>query len=236
MGLAGLHFKKTNWRHKDLRMGNILGVTGGMGCGKTYFCQQIRIALLQKGIVTSIVEVDRIRAQLLGRNAFVKLHVRLAEIFGPKVLRRGGGIDRQQLAAEMSQSDEARNSGEGCINEVLRPCVFKECLQKPSLVLVEDALLVERGLLELVSFQTVAIFCSLERQLSRLQRGDLAPWIVQARMRAQGSHAARIQKISQCVTTSGRGFLRIFDTEQNPSFAEYQTMASEIFQRMEVQI
>lgn len=118
----------------------VLGITGGVGCGKSTL-----VALLAEHYNAKLLIADEIGHRIMepGAPAWQKIK----EQFGVEVLMEDGRINRDRLAAVIYQ-DAARRED---LNHIVHPlvldvmrCCLKEWEREP-LVVIETAILFETG-------------------------------------------------------------------------------------------
>ncbi|MGH7996066.1 MAG: dephospho-CoA kinase [Opitutaceae bacterium] len=163
----------------------ILGITGGMGCGKTTAARQFE----QRGY-------RRVDSDALVRERILpseEVRLRLGERFGSAVFGEGGALDRGALAARVFEDDADRH----WLEALVHPAVFalwREALaSEPSADwAVEVPLLFEAGVEIWFDF-TVCVACSEEEQLLRLERRGLARVLAGQRISKQLPLARKIE-------------------------------------------
>jgi dephospho-CoA kinase len=126
----------TSLRRTDLPL--TIGITGGIGSGKTLVCSVFRL------IGTEIFEADRVAKELYSGDENVKQQ--LTELFGPGIYTPDGHINRQSLAAIIFRDRGALQN----VNEIIHPLVkaqFEKWIQHKTgkYVLHEAAILFESG-------------------------------------------------------------------------------------------
>ena len=168
----------------DSNRGVIVGVTGGIACGKSTVSQ----LLADKGAIP--INVDEISHRLLKRGSPVITE--LIESFGAGILDESGSISRQKLGAIIFNDTSARER----LNGVMHPLVIQQSRAEarrlvtatPSCVVLIDApLLIEGGAKDTVDI-IVVVTASLEIQLRRLLDRSAA----QNRLLSQTEAQARI--------------------------------------------
>ena len=165
----------------------ILGLTGGIGSGKT------TVANLFAAEGIPLVDADQIARELVmpGRPALGQIVAH----FGPQILRADGSLDRATLRTCVFQ-DEAQKQW---LNELLHPLIREELqrrckeAQGPYVILVAP-LLFENGLENQVQ-RTLGIDVSEETQIARTCRRDgNSPELVRAIMASQLPRSERIRR------------------------------------------
>jgi dephospho-CoA kinase len=115
-----------------------IGITGGIGSGKTLVCSVFRL------IGTEIFEADHVAKELYSGDENVKR--KLTELFGHGIYTPDGILNRQLLAAIIFRDREALQK----VNEIVHPLVkaeFEKWVQQKTgiYVLHEAAILFESG-------------------------------------------------------------------------------------------
>ncbi|HET7752287.1 MAG TPA: dephospho-CoA kinase [Anaeromyxobacteraceae bacterium] len=159
----------------------IIGLTGGIGSGKTAFSALLRA----RG--AAVINADR-----LARDVVAPGSPGLAEIvstFGEEVLDASGGLDRKRMAARVFSDRDARVKLEKIVHPLVRAAMADE-VQRLSeagtpLVLYDVPLLYEAGRERDVD-AVVVVWAPHEAQLARLAARDgLSAAEAEARMAAQ---------------------------------------------------
>ena len=167
--------------------GTIVGITGGIACGKT----TVSDLLAEKGAIP--INADEIGHQLLKADSPVIDE--LTEAFGTDILETSGDVSRKKLGAIVFKDKAARER----LNGILHPLIIERSRgharqlvkDDPTCVVLLDApLLIEAGAYDTVDM-IVVVTASPETQLRRtLERGiaqgrPLTETEVQARIDSQ---------------------------------------------------
>ena len=167
--------------------GTIVGITGGIACGKT----TVSDLLTEKGAIP--INADEIGHQLLKADSPVIDE--LTDVFGGDILETSGDVSRKKLGAIVFQDKTARER----LNSILHPLIIQRSrgharqlvTEDPTCVVLLDApLLIEAGAYDTVDL-IVVVTASPETQLRRtLERSiaqgrPLTETEVQARIDAQ---------------------------------------------------
>ena len=168
----------------DSNRGVIVGVTGGIACGKSTVTQ----LLAQKGAIP--INVDKIGHRLLQRGSPVIKE--LVEMFGAGILDESGNVSRQKLGAIVFNDASGRER----LNGVMHPLIIQESRSEARrlvsansscVVVIDAALLIEGGAYDTVDI-IVVVTASPEIQLRRLMDRSAA----QNRFLSQAEAQARI--------------------------------------------
>ena len=171
----------------DRARGTIVGITGGIACGKTTVSE----LLAAKGAIP--INADEIGHQLLKADSPVIEE--LTDAFGQDILDASGDVSRKKLGAIVFKDKAARER----LNSILHPLIIERSRAQArqrveadptGIVLLDAPLLIEAGAYDTVDL-IVVVTASPETQLRRtLERSiaqgrPLTETEVQARINAQ---------------------------------------------------
>jgi len=168
----------------------IVGLTGGMGCGKSAAARRFAA----RGWET--IDCDAIAWELLERDPETRAEV--AAAFGAEILDAGGGIDRRRLA-KAAFGDPAKLAAlEGLMHPRVRRRWQAAVRARPQIRwVVEIPLLFEKNLENRVDF-TLCVFCDLETQFARLASKGFSRAEARARIERQLPLAEKAER-ADCV-------------------------------------
>ena len=159
-----------------------VGLTGGIGCGKT------RVGEMFIALGCRLIDSDQITHKLF--EAGEEVHEAVVAEFGPGILDEGGGIDRSKLAAIVFSERSQREK----LNSLVHPAVkahqdaFLGSVRREdpnAIAIVDAALMVESGGYKRFD-RLVVVTCRPEQQRSRLrERPGLTPEAIEARIESQ---------------------------------------------------
>ena len=168
----------------DRTRGTIVGITGGIACGKTTVSEM----LTEKGAIP--INADEIGHQLLKADSPVIDE--LTDAFGQDILETSGDVSRKRLGAIVFKDKAARER----LNSILHPLIIQRSraqarqrvVEDPTCVVLLDApLLIEAGAYDTVDL-IVVVTASPETQLRR----TLARSVAQGRPLTETEAQARI--------------------------------------------
>jgi len=156
-----------------------LGVTGGLGAGKSTACQRFK----ENGAV--IFDADSIAKEIL--QATREVQDRIAEEFGADIVK-DGRVDTRKLASQAFSNEE----NQSILNNIVQPYVIEafekrrdELEKKVGLLVVDAPLIFESGFDSHLD-HTLLIFASLKMRIARaLRRGNLTREEILRRMDLQ---------------------------------------------------
>ena len=172
-----------------------IGITGGIGSGKTYVCQLLQLRGIPvyhcddeaKRLMTKSPVIRRRITQLLGADAYTSC-----------------GLNKPLIARYLFADP---NHAER-INRIVHPVVRQDFLQwterqDSPLVIQECALLFESGFQDTVDV-TVEVYAPLSLRLQRaIQRDHATPQQIQARMAQQMNEEEKRQRADFCILNDG---------------------------------
>lgn len=218
----------------------IIGVTGSMGCGKTYVCKRLEECASAIGIGLSYVGVDDVRRDILGNNPkYAAVRSELSDLLGADLMTPGSSIDRNALGEKIFNDAGSMQAFRDCVNPVINEYLHDISDNQYSYnqysysqhsysqhsdnqyTLVEWALLVEDGLVQMVDYDILLIACNPAIQLKRLAGGDLPMDQIESRIAYQLSNDEKEYRILGLQEEAGYGRLTKFDTTHNPSQDDY---------------
>ena len=189
----------------DRERGIVVGITGGIACGKTTVSE----LLAEKGAIP--INADEIGHQLLKADSPVISE--LVDAFGQEILEESGDVSRKKLGAIVFNDKSARER----LNTILHPLIIQRSrtlarqlvMENPSCVVLLDApLLIEAGAYNSVDL-IVVVTASPETQLQRIlersqvQNRPLSETEAQARIDAQMPVAEKVKYADVVIENEG---------------------------------
>lgn len=173
-----------------------IGITGGIGSGKTYVCQLLQ----QRGI--PVYHCDDEAKRLMTESPLIRR--RLTQLLGADAYTPSGL--NKPLIARYLFADQRHAER---INRIVHPVVRQDFLlwteqqQDAPLVVQECALLFESGFQDTVDV-TVEVYAPLHLRLQRaVQRDQAIPEQIQARMAQQMDEEEKRRRADFCVLNDG---------------------------------
>jgi dephospho-CoA kinase len=145
---------------------HLIGVTGGIACGKTEVCKVFQ----KKGAI--ILSGDEIGKQIVERNK--KVLQKLVQTFGKDILKKDRSLNRRKLGELAFASKESKDK----LNRIIHPYLLKELRKKigslkkknhEGVVAIDAALIVEWGLQDELDY-LVFVESKREDKIKRLQK------------------------------------------------------------------
>ncbi len=143
-------------------MSKVIGITGGVGCGKSTV-----LKLLQEKLDAFVIEADKVGHIVMKKG--MPAYYKVVNLFGNDVVDNSGEIDRQKIAEKIFYNKELLSKQ----NAIIHPAVKSYILDKinenkdKEYVFVEAALLIEAGYKEFLD-EVWYIYASEDTRKNRL--------------------------------------------------------------------
>jgi dephospho-CoA kinase len=170
----------------------IIGLTGGMGSGKSTVAQYFRDC----GV--SIIQTDEIARQLLAPNQPILEQV--ISHFGQKILDKNGALNRIALRNMVFESEPDRRWLEALLHPLIKTEILKHA--KAPYTVVEIPLLIEAHFEDIVD-RILVIDCPIALQIERIQKRDQMPVeLIQKIINTQLDRQSRLEKADDIIDNS----------------------------------
>ena len=175
----------------------IIGLTGGIGCGKS------TVARLFAARGIAVVDTDAIAHALTARGG--EALPAIAAAFGAAVFHPDGTLDRAALRRLVFADAKARARLEGLLHPRIRAQALAECAAAPGpYVLLAVPLLVETGVLRESMRRVLVVDCDEATQLARvIARSGLSADETRAIVAAQVPRTVRRAAADDLIDNSG---------------------------------
>jgi len=135
-----------------------IGITGGIGSGKSYVCQR----LLKRGY--QVYDCDRAAKRLMVSSPTIKEN--LTALIGPETYNQYGQINKSVIAQFLLASEDNAKA----IDDIIHPAVFHDFLES-GLNWMESAILYESGIYRLVD-RVIVVTAPEEIRIQRVMSRD----------------------------------------------------------------
>ena len=167
-----------------------LGVTGGIGSGKSTVCRQLR------GMGASVIDADAISRAFTAVNG--PALPAIAQAFGDAVFQAPGVLDRDRLRDMVFDDPKARERLQALLHPMIAAEIERQAEQAIACaapcIAFDIPLLVESARWRPILHRVLVVDCSPATQIHRVgQRSGLDALSVQKIMSNQSSRAARLQ-------------------------------------------
>ncbi len=179
-------------------MPRIIGITGNIACGKTAVGQM----LLELG-AERYIDADAVVHKLY--QCGQPIAIKVAEVFGPKVVASNGDIDRRALGAIVFQDAAAMRR----LEEIVHPAVSQSMANElarvspTGMVIIDAVKLLEGGSGKFCQSKWI-VLCSEELEYQRLiARNDFSAEEAWARIKAQPLVEERLALVNEVIDNNG---------------------------------
>ena len=178
-------------------MAFIIGLTGGIGCGKSTVSDYLR----SKNLI--VIDADVIAHQITAPN--MEAVAQIAATFGATLINADGALDRQQLAAIVF-SDEAALAK---LNQITHPLIEKEIEQiidakfQERLLILDIPLLFETKTYLSKIDQSWLVIANERQQIERIMKRDhLSETQIRARINNQMATTEKMKLADKIIDNS----------------------------------
>ena len=178
----------------------VIGLTGSIGSGKS------TVAGLFKELGAEVIDADQVSRQVVEPGS--ETLSQLTSEFGHQILNPDGTLNRALVAEIVFGSDEKRQ----LLNSIIHPAIYNKIVnlieeyrdKGCGLVVLEAALMLEKGGLLKLTDHLVVVSIDEETQLKRLeQRGGLTTEQMKARIKTQLANDEKIKHADFVIDNSG---------------------------------
>lgn len=167
----------------------IIGITGEIGAGKSYVANLLMDLGREKGIEVHNIEMDMIGHRILGELTdpiYVYVREKIAEMFGKEVFKADRFIDRKVLGEIVFKDPEKMKKLNELMYTPMLTRLRKEMYGKKGIILLNAALLVELGLMNLCNNNVIMVKIGyIDTQISRLRGRGLSVDQISHRLNSQ---------------------------------------------------
>ena len=171
----------------------VVGLTGGIGCGKSTACQFF------SALGIDVIDTDDIARQLTQPQGLAITAIQ--DTFGDTFITPEGALDREKMRNLVFSDSNARLK----LENILHPLILRETIQRIAstqspYTVVAIPLLFETSDYATIVQRVLVIDCDEEQQISRtISRSHLSEQKVRAIMATQISRNDRIQKADDII-------------------------------------
>ncbi|OJJ14715.1 hypothetical protein BKI52_41495 [marine bacterium AO1-C] len=205
----------------------IVGVTGEIGCGKSWLSQQMKALGDKMNLPVHVVDIDKIGHQILGTleaPIYQKFRKEVINAFGGHIQQNNGFIDRKELGKIIFTSTEKLR----IFNEMLyQPLLLKlrrEVYGKKGLILLDSALISESEMSYLSNNNIVLVTVNPQVQKERLIARGYTEEQITHRLNSQFTQSLKEQMISNSIKNNYHGNLWRFENSQSNNLTNLQEL------------
>lgn len=177
----------------------VIGLTGGIGCGKT------EVAKIFQHLGAKIIDADAIGKSVV--ETLPNVLKEIVKVFGRKFVNKNGTLKRKELGAYVFADEEKKIQ----LNRIVHPHLFKRVQQEiegaqkagNKIIVVDAALIYETGI-ENIFDKVVVVNSDLKNRIERIkQRDQLTEDEISHRMAAQMPLEEKVRRATIVITNNG---------------------------------
>ncbi len=173
----------------------ILGLTGGIGTGKS----TVGRILAAEGI--RVIDADQLAREAVAPGSMIL--ERIVQRFGSSFVDAAGQLNRRQLGARIFTHGDDRHWLENQIHPYVRQQLVEQCLSHSSVVCLMIPLLFEAAMTDLVT-EIWVVQCPYDLQVQRLHdRDQLERADIEARIKSQWPLSRKCKLADVVIDNSG---------------------------------
>ena len=206
----------------------IVGITGGIGCGKSYVANKFEDFIRGRGYNAQNIELDEIGHEILkdnntslGKKIFNQILVEIGGLGGADILKLDGlgEIDRKKLGEIVFNDYDKLKK----LNEIMREPILTELRQhiykKKGLMFINAALIAEAGLGYLCNNNIIIVESDFQEEA--LKNRELTEEQIKRRIGCQLPNERKKEIIEKEIQRTNNGKVWIFKNEKNNEDEEH---------------
>ena len=211
--------RKIRHKHANKVSNFIVGLTGGIGSGKSTVADQF-VAL-----GAALVDTDQIAHELTGPQGTAM--PALESAFGPSIINHQGALDRAVMRQLAFSQPEAKTRLESILHPLIRQISADRCSKAATpYVILAVPLLIESGTYRERCDRIAVVDCPESLQIERvMQRSGLSETEVRQIMQNQATRAMRLSLADDVIENSGD--LATLAARTEKLHADYLRLAAE---------
>ncbi len=216
-----------------------VGVTGAIGCGKSYVCEKLVEQGRQKNIPTHYIDMDRIGHLILGNCSLpmaVTARGEVAKTFGSDFVNLDGSINRQKLGEQVFVYPDRMEALSQIVSKPLFVYLRDQVLSdKKGLILLEAALFAETGIADWCNYNLLLVRADSATQERRIAARDrITPDKIQRRVNSQFSGEKKRDILEEQIRENHNGKLWNFDDPDGLPKESFGQLFDQVVNEMDI--
>ena len=211
-----------------------VGVAGGIAAGKTVFATKL-VAELQQRTDATYISLDEIGHYVLStadKAIYRNTRHRIAQLFGPSVMREDTSIDRSVLGRIVFSDPIALKRLNAIMREPILARLYEETRKTPKgIIVMEGAIMVEACWTKLVNNNVILVDAPEEIRVRRLVEGRDTPE-AEARLKISRQPTAEERRLAMTQHIADHHCGRVWEIDTGDAEADYEAIADDILQIM----
>jgi dephospho-CoA kinase len=182
-------------------MAVVVGITGGIGSGKSTICNVFRI------LNVPVFEADVAARHLM--NTEIKIKLALVQLFGEDIYTANGELNRAKLAREIFGNSDLLERVNALVHPAVRIAFYHWLKQNDSFpyVIYEAAILFEAGFYEKMDFSILITAPEKDRIERVMNRQEITEQSVRERMKTQWTDEKKKKLATLCLKNDNRNMI-----------------------------
>lgn len=215
----------------------IVGITGEIGVGKSYICNEFKKLAVTKEIPIHVIDVDKIGHQILGKlkePLYVEFRKEIAANFGEILLDKNGFINRQKLGQIIFNSSERLDHFNKLLYKPLLLKLRRELYGKRGLIILDSALIAESKMTYLVNNNLIVVNSTKATQKLRLEKRGYTDDQITNRVKSQYTEKLKKQMIRDAIEKDYHGKLMMFENSREGNNENIEKLFEEIMSYFQI--
>jgi len=215
---------------------NRVGVTGSIGCGKSYTSKKLKRLARKRGLESYRIDLDEVGHYILSAESpYQGTRELLVDTFGRRVAANDGSINRRNLGRKVFGNREELNK----LNQIMQHPIASELEvqlgYKDGLFFIEGAVIPETDAGELCDYNFLLVDSNRESVYRRLrERPNHDDREIDKRIRSQLSLFEKRIKLERMIEEVGYGNIWVIDNSDNTENRVYELMLNQIIEDLEI--
>lgn len=196
----------------------IIGVTGEIGSGKSFLSRMFCEIGRKLDIETHHIDLDVIGHQIqeeLTEPKYLEIRRQIIDTFGQDIAEKDGMINRRKLGQVVFNSTGALEKLNAIMRKPILVRLKRELYGKSGLIILNSALLVETGTVNLCNNNVILLNCSKETLEKRLLERGLTKEQIRRRIDSQYSFPEKKKIFEKAIERDNHGKLWIINNDES---------------------
>lgn len=209
----------------------IISVTGEIGVGKSFVCEQLVKLGKEENLVVHHIELDHLAHSIyetLTDKGYAKVRQQLVTEFGDAIKNADGTINRKVLG-ELVFNDPQKLT---TLNRIMETPILvrlrRELYGKKGLILLNAALIAEADMAYLSNNNVILVKADDQVQAQRLEARELSPEQIKTRLASQYNFAKKKKELAKIIKRDGHGQLWVVESNDEQVVKQLKVILAEL--------
>lgn len=209
----------------------IISVTGEIGVGKSFVCEQLVELGKQQNLVVHHIELDHLAHSIyetLTDKGYANVRQQLVIEFGEAIKNADGTINRKVLG-ELVFNDQKKLTA---LNNIMATPILvrlrRELYGKKGLILLNAALIAESDMAYLSNNNVILVKAADQIQAQRLKARELSAEQIKTRLSSQYNFAKKKKTLEKIIKSDGHGQLWVVESNDEKVLKQLKVILAEL--------